>query len=99
MFVQDHKVNGAITVLWLWENSIGDAGATALAEAIRAPLVTCCRRAHGMQEEAMETSASSSATSSCDFLHGERCAALCEPLAWRVVVTVCMSGCPFQDLC
>ena len=37
--MQDHKVNGAITELHLANNSIGDAGATALAEAIRVPPV------------------------------------------------------------
>ena len=86
-------MNGTITVLNLGNNSIGDAGATALAEAIRAPLVTCCRRAHGLHEDVMETSASSSA------VHSERCAALCETLAWRVLVKVRMSCCPDQDVC
>ena len=86
-------MNGTITVLSLWKNNIGNAGATALAEAILAPLVTCCRRAHGLHEDVMETSESSSTVQS------ERCAALCEPLAWLVMVTVCMSGCPDQDLC
>ena len=70
-FVRYHEENCAeLNFNWipLWRNyNIGDAGAAALAEAILAPLVMpfCC--AHGMQEEAMDTSASSSAKSSCDF--------------------------------
>ena len=40
--MRDHKVNGTITKLYLERNGIGDAGAVALAEAIRAPLVMYC---------------------------------------------------------
>ena len=65
-FGQYHKANESI--LNLSNMKIGDAGAAAVAEFIRAPLVMSCCRAHGMQQEVIDASASSSAVSFCDFL-------------------------------
>ena len=65
-FVQYHKAN--LFELDLGQKKIGDAGAAAVGEFIRAPLVMSCCRAHGMEEEVMYASASSSAVSFCDLL-------------------------------
>ena len=39
--VKDHKANATLTKLSLFKNRVGDAGATALAEALKAPVLTC----------------------------------------------------------
>ena len=39
--VQDHKANTSLTDLSLWNNNVGDAGATALADALQATVLTC----------------------------------------------------------
>ena len=39
--VQDHKANTSLTELNLWNNKVGDAGATALAEAVKATVLMC----------------------------------------------------------
>ena len=39
--VTDHKANATLTELNLYDNRVGDAGATALAEALRATVLTC----------------------------------------------------------
>ena len=39
--VKDHKANTSLTALNLQWNKVGDAGATALAEALRATILTC----------------------------------------------------------
>ena len=39
--VKDHKANTSLTKLWLGGNKVGDAGATALAEAVKATYLTC----------------------------------------------------------
>ena len=41
-----HKVNKTITMIELYNNKIGDAGAVALAESLKATLVTCVLRVH-----------------------------------------------------
>ena len=37
----DHKANTTLTELWLNDNEVADAGATALAEALEATVWTC----------------------------------------------------------
>ena len=37
----DHKANTTLTQLWLQNNKVADAGATALAEALQATVWTC----------------------------------------------------------
>ena len=39
--VTDHKANATLTELNLYDNRVGDAGATALAEALKATVLTC----------------------------------------------------------
>ena len=39
--VQDQKANATLTDLVLWGNDVGDAGATALADALQATVLTC----------------------------------------------------------
>ena len=39
--VQDHKANTSLTELNLWSNEVGDVGATALAETLKATVLTC----------------------------------------------------------
>ena len=39
--VNDHKVNTTLTELYLINNKVADAGATALAEALQATVWTC----------------------------------------------------------
>ena len=39
--MQDQKANRALTTLWLNENKVGNAGATALADALQATVLTC----------------------------------------------------------
>ena len=41
--VTDHKANTSLTKLWLNYDEVGDAGATALAEAVKATYLTCCQ--------------------------------------------------------
>ena len=38
--VKDHKANTSLTALWLNCNKVGDAGASALADALRATILT-----------------------------------------------------------
>ena len=38
--VNDHKANTSLTALWLDSNEVGDAGAAALADALRATILT-----------------------------------------------------------
>ena len=45
-----YKANTTLTVLQLWANSVGDAGAVALAEALKATVVTC---GHEFREDAL----------------------------------------------
>ena len=39
--VKDHKANTSLTLLSLEDNNVGDAGATALAQAVKATALTC----------------------------------------------------------
>ena len=39
--VKDQKANTTLTVLKMGGNKVGDAGATALAEALKATVLTC----------------------------------------------------------
>ena len=41
LYSKNYKVNSALTELNLWNNKVGDAGAVALAEALKAMAVTC----------------------------------------------------------
>ena len=39
--VQDYNANATLTILDLYSNEVADAGATALAEAVKATVLTC----------------------------------------------------------
>ena len=49
LYSKNSKANSSLTVLNLWKNDVGDAGAVALAEALKATVVTC---SHELREDA-----------------------------------------------
>ena len=49
IYSKNSKANSSLTELNLWNNGVGDAGAVALAEALKATVVTC---SHELREDA-----------------------------------------------